>query len=50
VPVCADQTLRTDGQRKAFPGRLGHATKLKWNAPGEWIWSREPVQEPLIGI
>jgi hypothetical protein len=31
-------------------GRLGHATKLKWNAPGEWIWSQEPVQEPLIGI
>lgn len=50
VPICADQTLRTDGQRKAFLGRLGHATKLKWNAPGEWIWSQEPVQEPLIGI
>ena len=30
-------------------GRLGHATKLKWNAPGEWIWSQEPVHEPLIG-
>jgi len=29
-------------------GRLGHATKLKWNALGEWIWSQEPVHEPLI--
>jgi site-specific DNA recombinase len=29
---------------------LGHATKLKWNDPGLWIWSREPVHEPLIDI
>ena len=26
---------------------LGHATKLKWNEPGQWIWSKEPVHEPL---
>jgi hypothetical protein len=31
-------------------GRLGHATKLKWNDPSEWIWFQEPVHEPLIGI
>lgn len=41
---------RPDGERKAFLGRLGHATKLKWNDPGEWIWFQEPVHEPLIGI
>ena len=27
---------------------LGHATKLKWNDPRQWIWSKEPVHEPLI--
>lgn len=53
VPICADQTVctaayvrrRRDGERKAFLGRLGHATQLKWNAPGEWIWSKESVHE-----
>jgi hypothetical protein len=29
---------------------LGHATKQKWNEPGKWIWSKEPVHEPLVGI
>jgi site-specific DNA recombinase len=29
---------------------LGHTTKQKWNEPGKWIWSKEPVHEPLIGI
>ena len=28
---------------------LGHAAKLKRNGPGQWIWSKEPVHEPLIG-
>jgi site-specific DNA recombinase len=27
---------------------LGHATKQTWNEPGKWIWSREPVHEPLV--
>lgn len=29
-------------------GRLGHATKQKWNEQGNWIWSKETVHEPLI--
>ena len=28
---------------------LGHATKQTRNEQGKWIWSREPVHEPLIG-
>ena len=28
---------------------FGHATKLKWNNAGQWIWSKEPVHIPLIG-
>lgn len=27
---------------------LGHQTKLRWNAPGDWIWSSEEAQEPLV--
>ncbi|MFB6607869.1 recombinase family protein [Streptomyces noursei] len=27
---------------------LGHRTKLTWNAPEQWIWSAQPVHEPLI--
>ncbi|WP_078971264.1 recombinase family protein [Streptomyces chattanoogensis] len=27
---------------------LGHRTKLAWNAPDQWIWSAQPVHEPLI--
>jgi site-specific DNA recombinase len=27
---------------------LGHTTKQKWNEPDKWIWSKEPVHEPLI--
>ena len=27
---------------------LGHATKQRWNEPGKWIWSEQPVHEPLI--
>jgi site-specific DNA recombinase len=27
---------------------LGHATKQKRNEPGQWIWSKETVHEPLI--
>ncbi|MER6047753.1 recombinase family protein [Streptomyces sp. NPDC001793] len=27
---------------------LGHRTKLTWNSPEQWIWSAQPVHEPLI--
>jgi len=27
---------------------LGHQTKLRWNEPGDWIWSSEEAQEPLV--
>ncbi|AKA06878.1 recombinase [Streptomyces noursei ZPM] len=27
---------------------LGHRTKLTWNTPEKWIWSAQPVHEPLI--
>jgi site-specific DNA recombinase len=26
----------------------GHETKMRWNPAGEWIWSSEIVQEPVI--
>lgn len=29
---------------------LGDTTKQKWNEPDKWIWSKELVHEPLIGI
>jgi DNA invertase Pin-like site-specific DNA recombinase len=29
---------------------LGNVTKMRWNQPGEWIWSERPVHEPLIGV
>jgi site-specific DNA recombinase len=28
---------------------LGHTTKQKRNEPGQWIWSRKLVHEPLVG-
>lgn len=27
---------------------LGHMTKMRWNEPGNWIWSGRLVHEPLI--
>jgi site-specific DNA recombinase len=27
---------------------LGHATKMRWNEPGKWIWSERTAHEPLI--
>ncbi len=27
---------------------LGHETRMRWNEPGEWIWSTEVVHEPLV--
>jgi hypothetical protein len=27
---------------------LGHETRQRWNPESEWIWSAEPVHEPLI--
>ncbi|MGG2459728.1 recombinase family protein [Streptomyces sp. RGM 3693] len=29
---------------------LGHRTKLTWNVPDQWIWSGQPVHEPLISM
>ncbi|MGX1757198.1 recombinase family protein [Streptomyces lydicus] len=29
---------------------LGHRTKLSWNTPDQWIWSAQPVHEPLISM
>ncbi|MFF0624185.1 recombinase family protein [Streptomyces sp. NPDC004296] len=29
---------------------LGHRTKLARNAPEQWIWSAQPVHEPLISM
>ncbi|MGR6998363.1 recombinase family protein [Yinghuangia aomiensis] len=28
---------------------LGHTTKLVWNDPADWVWSDQPVHEPLVG-
>jgi site-specific DNA recombinase len=28
----------------------GYETKLKWNKPGDWIWSEQIAHEPLIEI
>ncbi|MFE5161651.1 recombinase family protein [Streptomyces sp. NPDC056697] len=27
---------------------LGHRTKMAWNTPEQWIWSAQPVHQPLI--
>jgi site-specific DNA recombinase len=27
---------------------LGHATKLRWNTPHDWIWSTQPVHQALV--
>jgi site-specific DNA recombinase len=27
---------------------LGHETRMRWNAPGEWVWSAQAVHEPLV--
>jgi DNA invertase Pin-like site-specific DNA recombinase len=27
---------------------LGCMTKLKWNDPGEWVWSQRPAQEAIV--
>lgn len=27
---------------------LGHETKMRWNDKGEWVWSEQPVQHPLV--
>ena len=27
---------------------LGHMTKLRWNDPGNWIWSEQPAHEALL--
>ncbi|MGH9158137.1 MAG: recombinase family protein [Acidimicrobiales bacterium] len=27
---------------------LGHETKMRWNETGEWVWSEQPVHEPLV--
>jgi site-specific DNA recombinase len=29
---------------------LGNVTKMRWNEPGQWIWSERPAHEPLIGV
>ena len=29
---------------------LGHTTKMRWNEPGDWIWSERPMHEPLINV
>jgi DNA invertase Pin-like site-specific DNA recombinase len=28
---------------------LGHTTRQTWNEPDKWIWSEQPVHEPLVG-
>jgi site-specific DNA recombinase len=28
--------------------RVGTYSKQKWNEPGNWIWSKEAIHEPLI--
>jgi site-specific DNA recombinase len=27
---------------------LGHETRMRWNTPGDWVWSTEVVHEPLV--
>ncbi|WP_078966924.1 recombinase family protein [Streptomyces sp. WM6378] len=29
---------------------LGHRTKQSWNKPDQWIWSAQPVHEPLVSL
>ncbi len=29
---------------------LGHETKMRWNAPADWVWSNEPAHEPIINM
>ncbi|WP_329462086.1 recombinase family protein [Streptomyces sp. NBC_01431] len=29
---------------------LGHHTKQSWNKPDQWIWSAQPVHEPLVSL
>ncbi|MGH8936363.1 MAG: recombinase family protein [Acidimicrobiia bacterium] len=27
---------------------LGHETRMRWNPPGQWIWSERPTHSPLV--
>ncbi len=27
---------------------LGHETRMRWNAPDDWVWSTDVVHEPLV--
>ncbi|MFI6686775.1 recombinase family protein [Streptomyces sp. NPDC050485] len=29
---------------------LGHRAKQSWNKPDQWIWSAQPVHEPLVSL
>lgn len=29
---------------------LGHETRMRWNDKAEWVWSEQPVHEPLVDI
>jgi len=27
---------------------LGHETRMRWNKPGEWVWSAQAVHDSLV--